>query len=85
LICAYSDNIKSLKAYVHPEIIVTKSCQEKPGKFCINSMIRSVLEYGCVVFGELPSLTSDKLERMQYRAGVAVSGAIRNSSYEKIP
>jgi hypothetical protein len=47
-------------------------------------MIRSVLEYGCVVFGELPSLASDKLEIMQYRAGVAVSGAIRNSSYEKI-
>jgi hypothetical protein len=36
------------------------------------------------VFGELPSLTSDKLERMQYRTGAAVSGAIRNSSYEKI-
>jgi hypothetical protein len=49
-----------------------------------NSMITSVLEYGCAVFGELPSLTSDKLERMQYRAGVAASGAIRNSSYEKI-
>jgi hypothetical protein len=63
---------------------LSRKLPRKTLQIMYNSMIRSVLEYGCVVFGELPSLPSDKLERMQYRAGLAVSGAIRNTSYEKI-
>ncbi len=48
------------------------------------SMIRSVLEYGCQVYGDLPAVLSDKLERVQYEAGRIICGALKNTSYEKI-
>jgi hypothetical protein len=48
------------------------------------SMIRSVLDYGCEVYWSLSTANSEKLEQLQYKVGLIVTGAIQLTSYEKI-
>jgi hypothetical protein len=48
------------------------------------SMIRSVLDYGCQVYCSLSTANSEKLEQLQYKAGLIVTGAIQGTSYEQI-
>ena len=48
------------------------------------TMIRPILEYGCVIYYAHETVTTLKLERVQYEAGKIVSGALKYSSYNKI-
>jgi hypothetical protein len=48
------------------------------------STIRPIIEYGCVVFYEEGSELGMKLEQIQYKAGLLVTGALKNASYVKI-
>lgn len=48
------------------------------------STIRPILEYGCAVFYEEGSELAKDLERIQYQAGLQITGALRNTSYSKI-
>jgi hypothetical protein len=38
------------------------------------SIIRSILEYGAAVYGDLPETIAGKLERIQYEAGRVICG-----------
>jgi hypothetical protein len=42
------------------------------------------LDYGCQVYCSLSTANSEKLEQLQYEAGLIVTGAIEGTSYEKI-
>ncbi len=84
----WTEHINQILTKASKRLFFLKSLSRKLPRMTLltlyNSMIRSTLEYGCVVFGELPAILSQKLERLQYRAGLAICGAINNSSYEKI-
>ena len=49
-----------------------------------NSMILSVIDYGCQVYGGLKAFEVNKLEQLQYRAGLIITGALKTSSYLKV-
>ena len=48
------------------------------------AMVRSLLDYGCVLFYDTESVHTVKLENIQYQAGIIVSGAMKTTSYNKI-
>ena len=48
------------------------------------TMIRSILEYGIIIFYDKESILTKKLESIQYKAALIVSGALKYSSYEKV-
>ena len=49
------------------------------------SFIRSQIEYADVVYDQPRNVTfSDKIESIQYNAALAITGAVRGSSKEKL-
>jgi hypothetical protein len=47
-------------------------------------MIRPILEYGCVIFFEEGSELANQLENIPYQAGLQLTGALGNTSHDKI-
>jgi hypothetical protein len=47
-------------------------------------MILSVIDYGCQVYYGLIAADVNRLEQLHYRAGMIITGSIKNSSYAKI-
>jgi hypothetical protein len=48
------------------------------------SMIRSLMEYGIVLYFGLVTVLTQRLVHIQYQAAIICTGAIKNSSYEKL-
>ena len=48
------------------------------------TMIRPVLEYGNIIYTNLPDRLNDKLEAVQRRAALACTGAYRHTSNDKL-
>ena len=45
------------------------------------SMIRSILDYGCHVYCSLSAADAKRLEQLQYKAGLIITGGIQGTSY----
>lgn len=48
------------------------------------TMVRSVMDYGLVIYGGQQAQLMNRLENIQYQAGLIVSGALRYTSYDKL-
>ena len=48
------------------------------------TIIRSIIDYGCSAYCSLSKSNADRLEQLQYRAGLIVAGAIQGTSYQKL-
>ena len=60
-------------------------CQRRPYSIYIKSFIRSYLDYGDALYDKPENEGfQNKLEKVQYRACLAITGAIRGTSKQKI-
>ena len=66
--------LKMLRKILPREILVT----------LYFSMTRSILDYGCQVYCSLTVADSERLEQLQYRAGLIITGGIQGTSYQNV-
>ena len=47
-------------------------------------MIRSVIDYGCHIYCSLSADAARRLEQLQYKAGLNITGGIQGTGYTKL-
>jgi uncharacterized protein YuzB (UPF0349 family) len=75
---------KNLNWNQHVDNVLRKTNQRLYFPLARHSMILSVIDYGCQVYCGLTAADVNRLEQLHYRAGIIITGSIKNSSYAKI-
>ena len=81
-------HVNSIVNSCHKKINILKSLKYKLPRKTLDTLycstIRPIIEYGIVVYYEAGTELASLIENIQYKAGLLVTGALKNTSYNRI-